>query len=85
VHAEWLDYDVTPVIAYEDDTSRKIRTIGEFTNATTDNAIGVFKRTEDIGGGLILRMRLQSGTITVSMGHMTWNTVKLPLRHLSGK
>jgi putative transposase len=36
------------VIAYEDDTSRKILAIGEFTNATTDNAIGVFKRAEDI-------------------------------------
>jgi len=58
---------------------------GEFTNATTDNAICVFKRTEDIGGGLILRMRLLSGTITVSMGHLTRNTLKLRMRHLSGK
>ena len=48
VHADWLDYDGTQVIAYEDDASRKILSIGEFTNATTDNAISVFKRAEDI-------------------------------------
>ncbi len=116
VHADWLDYEGTQVIAYEDDTSRKILSIGEFTNATTDNALSVFKHaedvamayrvkitavntnrgtqfyasggfwsTEDIGGGLILRMRLQSGTITVSMGHLTWNTLKLRMMLLSGK
>ena len=45
---DWLDYDGTQVIAYEDDASRKILSIGEFTNATTDNAISVFKRAEDI-------------------------------------
>ncbi|KAF5429617.1 hypothetical protein C5S36_15075, partial [Candidatus Methanophagaceae archaeon] len=48
VHADWLDYEGTQVIAYEDDTSRKILTIGEFTNATTDNAICVLKRAEDV-------------------------------------
>jgi len=48
VHADWLDYNGTLEIAYEDDTSRKILAIGEFTNATTDNAICVFKRAEDI-------------------------------------
>jgi hypothetical protein len=48
VHADWLDYDGTQVIAYEDDASRKILSIGEFTNAITDNAIGVFKRAEDM-------------------------------------
>ncbi|KAF5416116.1 MAG: hypothetical protein C5S38_03155 [Candidatus Methanophagaceae archaeon] len=48
VHADWLDYEGTQVIAYEDDASRKILAIGEFTNATTDNAMGVFKRAEDI-------------------------------------
>ena len=48
VHADWLDYEGTQVIAYEDDASRKILSIGEFTNATTDNAISVFKRAEDI-------------------------------------
>jgi transposase InsO family protein len=154
VHADWLDYDGTQVVAYEDDASRKILSIGEFTNATTDNAIGVFKRaediareyrgkitavnidrgsqfyasggekkkkgvsrfkqylnargvkyipskrnnpqtngkierwfrsTEDIGRGLILPMRLQSGIITESMGHLIWNTLKLRMMHLSGK
>jgi len=44
----WLDYEGTQVIAYEDDASRKILAIGKFTNATTDNVIGVFKRAEDI-------------------------------------
>ena len=48
VHADWLDYDGTQVIAYEDDASRKILSIGEFTNATTDNTICVFKRAENI-------------------------------------
>jgi putative transposase len=116
VHADWLDYDGTHVIAYEDDTSRKILSSGEFTNATTDNAISVFKRaediareyrakitavntdrgtqfyasggfrsTEDIGGGLILLMRLQSGIITVYKGYLIWNTLKLRMMLLSGK
>ncbi|KAF5430919.1 Transposase [Candidatus Methanophagaceae archaeon] len=48
VHADLLDYDGCQVIAYEDDALRKILAIGEFTTATTDNAIGVFKRAEDI-------------------------------------
>ncbi|NQE45895.1 hypothetical protein C5S31_07735 [ANME-1 cluster archaeon GoMg2] len=48
VYTDWLDYDGSQVIAYEDDASRKIISIGDFTNATTDNAIGVFKRAEDI-------------------------------------
>jgi len=48
LHADWLDYEGTQVIAYEDDASRKIIAIGEFTDATTDNAIGVFKRAENI-------------------------------------
>jgi len=48
VHADWLDDEGTQMIAYEDDTSRKILTIGEFTNAITENAICVFKRAEDI-------------------------------------
>jgi hypothetical protein len=46
---------------------------------------GGFRSTEDIGGGLILRMRFLSGTITVSMGLLIWNTLKLQMRHLSGK
>jgi putative transposase len=48
VHADWLDYNGTQVIAYEDDASRKILSIDEFTIATTDNAICVFKRAKDI-------------------------------------
>ncbi len=57
LHADWLDYEGTQVIAYEDDTSRKILSIGEFTNATTENAIGVFKRA----GGIV---RAYRGKIT---------------------
>jgi putative transposase len=34
------------VIAYEDDASRKILSIGEFNNATTDNALEVLKIAE---------------------------------------
>ncbi|KAF5430918.1 hypothetical protein C5S39_06795 [Candidatus Methanophagaceae archaeon] len=51
----------------------------------TVRSSGGFRSTEDIGGGLILRMRLQSDTITVSMGYLIWNTLKLRMRHLSGK
>jgi transposase InsO family protein len=36
------------VIAFEDDAPRKIRSIGEFANATTDNAITVFKHAEKL-------------------------------------
>jgi len=85
VHADWLDYDGTQVIAYEDDASRKILSIGEFAHATTENALSVFKRAEDIGGGLILLMRLQSSIITVYMGHSIGNTLKLRMMPLSGK
>jgi hypothetical protein len=35
VHADWLDYDGVQVIAFEDDASIKILSIGEFANATT--------------------------------------------------
>jgi putative transposase len=46
VHADWLEYEGKQVIAYEDDASRKILSIGEFDNATTDNAIEVLKGAE---------------------------------------
>ncbi|RCV63021.1 hypothetical protein C5S53_16020 [Methanophagales archaeon] len=36
------------MIAYEDDASRKIFSIGEFTHATTENALSVSKLAEDI-------------------------------------
>ena len=51
----------------------------------TVRSSGGFRSTEDIGGGLILLMRLQSGIITVSMGHLIWNTLKLRMMPLSGK
>jgi hypothetical protein len=84
VHADWLDYDGTQVIAYEDDTSRKITAVNTG-RITQFYASGGFRSTEDIDGGLILLMRLQSGIITMSMGHLIGNTLKLRKIHLSGK
>jgi putative transposase len=46
VHADWLDYDGLQVIAFEDDASRKILSIGEFAHATADNAIAALQRAE---------------------------------------
>ncbi len=46
IHADWLEYEGKQVIGYEDDASRKILSIGEFDNATTDNAIEVLKVAE---------------------------------------
>ncbi len=46
IHADWLEYEEKQVIGYEDDASRKILSIGEFNNATTDNAIEVLKVAE---------------------------------------
>jgi putative transposase len=47
LHADWCEYNGKPVIMYEDDASRKILSIGEFDNATTENAIRVLKEAED--------------------------------------
>jgi len=46
IHADWLEYQGKYIIAYEDDASRKILSIGEFDNATTENAIIVLKEAE---------------------------------------
>lgn len=46
IHADWWEYEEKQVIAYEDDASRKILSIGEFDNATTENAIMVLKEAE---------------------------------------
>ena len=51
VHADWLDHNGVQVIAYEDDASRTVLSIGEFTNATSDNAIDVLKDAEAVAGG----------------------------------
>jgi transposase InsO family protein len=48
VYADWLDYDGVQVIAFEDDASRKILSIGEFANATTKSAIAAFKHAEEL-------------------------------------
>ena len=47
LHADWCEYNGKKVIMYEDDASRKILSIGEFDNATTENAIRVLKEAED--------------------------------------
>ena len=51
VHADWLEHNGVQVIAYEDDASRKILSIGEFANATADNAILVLKEAESAVSG----------------------------------
>ena len=51
----------------------------------TVRSSGGFWSTEGIDGGLILLMRLPCGTITVARGLLIWTTLKLRMRHLSGK
>ena len=46
LHTDWLVWNEKQVIAYQDDASRKILSIGEFNNATTANSIKVLKRAE---------------------------------------
>ena len=46
LHADWLENKGIHIIAYIDDASRKILSIGEFNNATTDNAIITLKEAE---------------------------------------
>jgi putative transposase len=43
LHADYMENEGIHVIAYEDDASRKILSIDEFNNATTDNALEVMK------------------------------------------
>jgi len=45
VHADWLDYDGTQVIAYEDDTSRKILAADECDSANIENGIHILGKT----------------------------------------
>ncbi|MCK5608092.1 transposase family protein [Candidatus Pacearchaeota archaeon] len=46
LHADWLENKGIHTIAYIDDASRNILFIGEFNNATTDNAIITLKEAE---------------------------------------
>ena len=46
LHADYMENEGIHVIAFEDDASRKILSIGEFNNATTDNALDVLKIAE---------------------------------------
>jgi transposase InsO family protein len=48
VHADWFNYEGVWVIAFEDDASRKILATGEFSNATTENAINVLKNAKSV-------------------------------------
>jgi len=65
VHADWLDHDGSQVIAYEDDASRRVISIGEFISATTENAIQVLKEAEALATnycGCILAINTDRGT-----------------------
>ena len=65
MHADWLDYDGLQVIAFEDDASRKILSIGEFAHATTENAIAALQRAEDAAEayrGRIIEINTDRGT-----------------------
>lgn len=44
VHGDWLEWKEKEVVAYQDDASRKILSIGEFNSANTDNSIKVFEQ-----------------------------------------
>ena len=46
LHADYMENEGIHLIAFEDDASRKILSIGEFNNATTDNALEVLKIAE---------------------------------------
>jgi len=46
LHVDYMENEGIHVIAYEDDASRKILSIGEFNNATTDNALEILKIAE---------------------------------------
>ena len=65
VHTDWYDHNGTQVIAVEDDASRYLLSLGEFSNATTENVIKVF---EDAGSharsfnGHILAVNSDRGT-----------------------
>jgi hypothetical protein len=43
LHADYMENEGIHVIAYEDNISRKIRSIDEFNNAATDNALEFLK------------------------------------------
>jgi len=65
IHADWLEYEGKQVISNEDDASRKILSIGEFDNATTDNAIEVLKVAEQEAeefNGLIQSINMDRGS-----------------------
>jgi putative transposase len=57
LHADWLEHEDVQVIAFEDDASRKILSIGEFTDATTENAIVVLKGAEKKASEVNSRIR----------------------------
>ena len=46
VHADWFGWDGKKVIIYEDDASRRMLGVGEFSNATGPNTMKVLKETE---------------------------------------
>jgi putative transposase len=65
LHADWCEFNGKHMIAYEDDASRKILSIGEFDNATTENAIEILKEAEEhvkIFNGYIEALNTDRGT-----------------------
>ncbi|MDO9538121.1 MAG: hypothetical protein Q7J68_07365 [Thermoplasmata archaeon] len=64
-HADWLEHGELQVIAYEDDASRNILALGEFTNATTDNAIEVLNEAMAVAtehNGVIFAINTDRGS-----------------------
>jgi putative transposase len=52
LHADWTEHEGRQVIAFEDDASRKILSMGEFGEATAENAIDVLKAAEKEAAGV---------------------------------
>ncbi|MFQ6088064.1 MAG: DDE-type integrase/transposase/recombinase, partial [Candidatus Methanofastidiosia archaeon] len=48
IHADWIEFEGKKVIAFLDDASRYILSLGEFENATSKNTIKVLKEAEHV-------------------------------------
>ncbi|MFQ5621628.1 MAG: hypothetical protein ACE5FT_07375 [Candidatus Nanoarchaeia archaeon] len=46
LHIDWFEYKGINIVAVEDDASRRLLSIGEFNEATTDNTLKVFNEAE---------------------------------------
>ena len=64
LHADWLDYEGKKVIAYLDDASRYILSIGEYEHATAKNTIHTLKEAEKVAAlfnGIIYAVNTDRG------------------------